>query len=316
MNAAQVLKEAVRLEPRFRDYVWGGDRLRPGISPTAEAWVIYEGDTIAGGPFAGKTLGEAAAELGESLLGPRVIAHSGPRFPLLVKLLDCAAWLSLQVHPNDEQARRLEGPDQFGKTEAWFFIEAAANAEILCGLRAGSTPGEMETAVRGGKLLDLMTRHAVHPGDSIFIRPGMIHALGPGMLVYEVQQTSDITYRVWDWDRPATAGRALHIEKTLAVADPYAASALIPAETSAAGVRRLITCDYFALEQLTLGAQPLHLDTEGQTFHALTCIFGEARLEGQGWQTTLRRFESTVIPAACGTYQITGAGQVIKTGLD
>lgn len=316
MNSSRVLSEAVRLEPRFRDYVWGGDRLRPGITPTAEAWVVYEGDTISGGPFAGKTLAEAAAELGEELLGPRSVARSGRRFPLLVKLLDCAAWLSLQVHPNDEQARRLEGPDQFGKTEAWFFIEAAANAEILCGLRPGSTPAEMEAAIRGGKLLDLMTRHAVHTGDSIFIRPGMIHALGPGLLLYEVQQTSDITYRVWDWDRPATSGRPLHIEKTLAVADPYAASAIIPASPPSADVRRLITCDFFALDLLTLAGQSLPLNTGGQTFHALTCISGEARLEGQGWQATLGRFESTVIPAACGPYQITGAGQVLKTGLD
>ena len=110
--------------PEYRDYVWGGSRLRPEIVPTAEAWVVYEQDQVADGPYAGKTLAEVVELEGEALLGSRVVALTGKRFPLLIKLLDCARWLSLQVHPNNQQAERLAGPGYFGKTEAWYVVAA------------------------------------------------------------------------------------------------------------------------------------------------------------------------------------------------
>ena len=118
------LPSFLKLTPAYRDYVWGGDRLRPGHTPTAESWVVWEGDVIESGPLAGKTLGEAAQEYGEALLGEKTISRTGTRFPLLIKLLDCAQWLSLQVHPNDQLAVELEGQGQFGKTEAWHVVAA------------------------------------------------------------------------------------------------------------------------------------------------------------------------------------------------
>src|SRR5450759_367800 len=138
MAGVQPLHEALRLIPEYRDYVWGGARLKPGASPIAEAWVVYEKDLIESGPYAARTLGEAAAEQGAALLGGRTYQHTGLRFPLLIKLLDCAAWLSLQVHPNDQQAQALEGAGQFGKTEAWYFLDAATGAAMLCGLSQGT----------------------------------------------------------------------------------------------------------------------------------------------------------------------------------
>ena len=116
------LNSFLRLEPEYRDYVWGGGRLRPGIDPTAEAWVVWEEDRVRSGDLAGRTLGEISAQFGASLLGQRTVARTGKRFPILIKLLDCAQWLSLQVHPNDKQAIELEGPGQFGKTEAWHIL--------------------------------------------------------------------------------------------------------------------------------------------------------------------------------------------------
>ena len=167
------------LDPQYRDYVWGGSRLKPGQSPIAEAWVIFENDLILNGPLSGKTLTEAVASAGAALLGPAVYAQTGNRFPLLIKLLDCAQWLSLQVHPNDELAVRLEGSGQYGKTEAWHFIESAPGSEILCGLKPGTTRQALEAGITQHKLLDLMERIQVKTGDSILVRPGMIHALGP-----------------------------------------------------------------------------------------------------------------------------------------
>jgi mannose-6-phosphate isomerase len=312
------LKEALRLAPEYRDYVWGGNRLRPAIVPTAEAWVVYEHDRITTGPFAGRTLGEIAQEYGAALLGQRAFSRTGTRFPLLIKLLDCAAWLSLQVHPNDEQAQRMEGASQFGKTEAWHFIEANPGAEILCGLHPGTTAPELAAAIRGSVLLNLMQSFSVKTGDSILIPAGMIHALGPGLLVYEVQETSDLTYRVYDWDRPATAARPLHIEKSIAVANPTLAGQMIPWRDQPDGqAQPLASCQYFTLERLAAQRQPIPLDTHGESFHALTVIAGSARLEGDGWQQELGHFETAVIPAACSAYRIIPLGemQILKSSV-
>jgi mannose-6-phosphate isomerase len=296
---------AFQLEPVYRDYVWGGRRLRPEAERTAEAWVVYEGDRILSGPLAGLTLAQAAEQRGAALLGTRPYARTGARFPLLIKLLDCADWLSLQVHPTDEMALRLEGAGHFGKTEAWHFIEAAPDAQILCGLRAGTSREAMESAIRGGGLLEKMERLNVGSGESIFIPAGMIHALGPGLLLYEVQQTSDWTYRVYDWDRPATPQRPLHIEKSIAVSNPELTGNLIPARRlDADAAARLVTCGYFTLEQLAVDARGMELATDGGSFHALTVTAGSARLEGAGWTIDLDRFQSAVVPADGGAYRI------------
>src|SRR3712207_4136049 len=118
-EASMELRHGLRLAAEYRQRVWGGQRLKPSDEPYGEAWIVWEGNRIEGGSLAGRTLAEAAAQFGGALIGTRALRRSGVRFPLLIKLLDTADWLSVQVHPNDEQARRLEGPDQFGKTEAW-----------------------------------------------------------------------------------------------------------------------------------------------------------------------------------------------------
>lgn len=304
------LHQPILVTPEYRDYVWGGQRLRPG-QLTAEAWVVYAHDRVAAGPLQGRTLAEVAAEFGAALLGTRALERTGPRFPILIKLLDCAAWLSLQVHPNDEQARRLAGPDQFGKTEAWHILEAAPDAEILCGVRAGTTAETLAQAVRGGTLLDHMQRLNVQAGDSVFIRPGTIHALGPGVLLYEVQQTSDLTYRVFDWNRPASEGRALHLEQSLAVADLSAASSIAPPPAFVAGQSTpLIQCDYFTLEMLTAEAAPIELATRGESFHALTVIEGQAVVASEVGRVVINRLETAIIPAACEIYRVKPQGQM------
>jgi mannose-6-phosphate isomerase len=291
---------ALRLETQYREYVWGGSRLRPG-QLTAEAWVVYEGDLIRGGPLDGRTLADAAAEYGAALLGERVVARTGLRFPLLIKLLDCAQWLSLQVHPNDEQAQKLENPASFGKTEAWHILQARPGAEILCGFKPGVPDAAWRQAVQDGTLLVLTRRVPLQTGDTVFIRPGTLHALGPGLLVYEVQQTSDITYRVWDWDRPLTAGRKLHIEQSLAVLDASAGGEAVPEPAFADGAQHvLVSCPYFTLRLLTSEHTPLALDPAGQTFMTLTVVEGQVELRGEGWSQALGRYESAVLPASSG----------------
>lgn len=300
-----MLTQPLRLLPEYRDYLWGGDRLRPGIVPTAEAWVVYEGDRVASGRFAGKTLGELAAEQGEALLGTRPFRRTGNRFPLLIKLLDCAQWLSLQVHPNDEQAVALEGPGQFGKTEAWHVIEAAPNAALIAGIKPGTTAEVLAQAIRNGAILEYVQTLSVRAGDTVFMPAGTIHALGPGLLIYEIQQASDWTYRVYDWGRPETPTRRLHIEKSLAVARPDATGSVLPLPVLREGEAALLCqSPYFRLEMLHTGAQPLRLDTHGESFHALTVLEGAARIVTADGETTLSRLETALLPAACGPYRL------------
>ena len=296
------------LIPQYRPYVWGGQRLRPG-ERTAEAWMVHESNLIASGPLAGTSLSEAAARLGADLLGQRAVGRTSLRFPLLIKLLDCAQWLSLQVHPDNERAVQLEGPGNFGKTEAWHILDAAPGAELLGGLLPGIDAAALEQAIRRGTLLEKMQRLEVHAGDSLLIPAGMIHALGPGLLVYEVQQVSDLTYRVYDWDRPASDGRALHIEKSIAAANPAATGAIVPRRELADGERReLVTCEFFTLDLLAASSQTLDLDTGGESFHAITVFEGQAVLESDDWQQRLSHFETVLVPAACGAYRLRPVG--------
>jgi len=304
MSLSDSIQGALELEPQYREYIWGGNHLRPG-QKTAEAWIVFEGNQIANGALAGRTLAETAAGYGPALLGERVVARTGNRFPLLVKLLDCAEWLSLQVHPNDEQAARLEGLGHFGKTEAWYIMAADPGSEILCGFKPGTDQLNWQQSVRDGTLLGYAQPIAVHSDETVFIHPGTLHALGSGLLVYEIQQTSDITYRVFDWNRPASAGRKLHIEQSLAVLNPSEACNPIPPPPFMDGSQsRLVACPYFSLDLLTVETSPISFDPAGQTFHTLTVIEGQVEVQGDGWQQSFKRYETAIVPASSGIYQI------------
>jgi mannose-6-phosphate isomerase len=299
------------LEPSYRDYVWGGNRLRPNVEITAEAWIVYEGNKVANGVYAGKTLAEVTAKEGETLLGSKVFAQTGSRFPLLIKLLDCADWLSLQVHPNDEQAEQLEGSGHFGKTEAWYVVEADDGAQLLGGLIEGVSQADIKTGLQKGQILSLTQRHDVQTGDSIFIPAGMIHALGPGLLIYEVQQTSDITYRVYDWDRPMTAGRKLHIDQAAVVLNPELRGELLPGPPlDFEGAKKLIASSYFGLDLIVGKTSVIDLEPREGSFSAITILDGHVKISGPGWQFELTRFETLVIPAIWRAIQIEFKGRV------
>jgi mannose-6-phosphate isomerase len=305
--------------PEYRDYVWGGDRLRPGHSPTAEAWIVYENDRIAAGPLAGKTLAEATTLYDEALLGNWVSQQTESRFPLLIKLLDCAQWLSVQVHPDDEQAIRLEGPGHFGKTEAWYILDAAPGAQLIAGLKPGRPPDRLSQSIRDGTILDWVEKHPVQADDTVFMPAGTIHALGPGLLVYEVQQASDVTYRVYDWGRPQTAERKLHIEKSLQVIDPNASGQV----WKSPGVRdegryTLVQCPYFTLELLSTRSGAIHLDTHGETFHALTVVEGGAQIVFDGAPIQLGQYQSVIVPAKTGKYQVRASSRlrILKSSVE
>ena len=300
-----MIKTPFSLAPEYRDYVWGGSRLRPEVVPTAEAWVVFAGNRVSSGSYAGRTLSDLAETFGADLLGTRAVAQTGKRFPVLVKILDCAQWLSLQVHPNDEQAEKLEGKGFFGKTEAWHVLENEPNAKLIAGMKPNITAEMLADSIKNGTILDTVQSIEVKAGDTLFMSPGTIHALGPGMLIYEIQQTSDITYRVYDWGRPQTETRKLHIDKALAVSNPSATTSVLSAPQVNDGEAKTLTqCQYFQLDTIWVDEKTAALDTLGESFHALTLLDGQSRVRAGGESFILNKFETLLIPAICGAYQI------------
>ena len=298
------LNSFLKLTPSYRDYIWGGERLRPGHYPTAEAWVVWEEDVIESGPLAGQKLGEVAAQFGEALLGAQAVVRTGTRFPLLIKLLDCAQWLSLQVHPNDGQAVELEGAGHFGKTEAWHVLEAEPDAKLIAGVKPNTDPEVLAESIRNGTVIEHVQYADVGQGDTIFMPAGTLHALGPGLLIYEVQQTSDWTYRVYDWGRPATEKRPLHIEKSIRVTRSDFTAPITSLPVLADGTRQtLVRCEYFTLEVLSATSNLIDLDTNHDSFHAVTVIAGQAVLKVGSEQVQLDQFQTAVVPANVGRYQ-------------
>jgi mannose-6-phosphate isomerase len=295
------LDRPLHLLPEYHPRVWGGQRLRPGSEPTGEAWIASERSIVADGPHAGSRLGGLwSSEVGGHP-GRGHQAFGQGAFPLLIKLLDTADWLSVQVHPNDDDALRLEGAGCRGKTEAWHILEAVPGAQLIAGFQPGTTRAAFESELTAGRLLPLLQRRSVRKGDTLLTPAGALHALGPGLFVYEVQQSSDITYRVWDWDRPPTAGRTLHVAQSLAVTEVTARPTIVPRRWTDESRQQLVSCPYFALDLITDGAR---LETSAGSFHLVTAISGRAKLIGRDWQTCLERFETVFVPETCGSYQV------------
>jgi mannose-6-phosphate isomerase len=292
----------LRIEPQAKERVWGGTRLGPPRTlRVGELWLAGPWLAVASGPHAGRTLDELARELGVELVGTAAPVGEGPRFPLLAKIIDPAAWLSVQVHPDDATARRLEGPGAVGKAEAWYVLDAAPGAELLLGTRPGVTLEQVRTAVGGGAsergtvIVDLMERITVRPGDAFLVPAGTLHAVGPGLLLYELQQPSDLTYRVDDWGRPATPQRPLHTAQALA-------SLVVrgPAR-GLGGPGRLVVCPHFTLDALD---GPATVDPAGRTLHLVTAAGAPLELAGAGWAEHLGPLETVVVPAAAGPYEM------------
>lgn len=304
-----------KFTPAVRNYVWGGRALLSLTSagataddvPIAEVWSIHADNRVADGPFAGWTLAQLTAQYPAEVLGANSIEAGTARFPLLIKLLDCANWLSLQVHPNDRMARQLEGPQFVGKTEAWHILDARHDSQLIAGIKPGAPLEKLHAAIGNAAILDLTERHHVQPNDTVYMPAGTIHALGPGLLVYEVQQTSDLTYRVFDWDRPQANGRALHIEKSIAAINPDLQGRIIRWK-DAGNVAPLIQCPYFLLEIISA---PVQRDTHKRSFHALTVTEGQALVSTLKGAITLRQFDTVLVPASCESYQLEGNFRIL-----
>lgn len=302
------------LEPLLVERIWGGQRLQhlfprqlPAVGRIGETWESATGTRIVNGPLAGQTLGAVAVAFGVALTGHRAATTPELPFPLLAKFIDAAADLSIQVHPDDRYAREHLG-QLVGKTEAWHILDAAPGAVIYHGCRESAEPAELASALARGRLLDYLQTVPVRAGETFFTPAGTIHAIGAGIVLYEIQQYSDVTFRLYDWDRTDDAGRPreLHLEQGLAVVDvtPPALHAIPPLPLDATGQRRvLVACRPFALEAWQPRAA-LTSTLDGGTFHLLTILAGEAAVEAAGVTLPLVAGQTALIPASSGTYQL------------
>jgi len=306
--------------PEYRQYVWGGrglerlGRVLPPAATVAESWEISghpdSPTRVDAGPLAGQPLTEIMAAYGGELVGRRAqAALAKGRFPLLIKLLDAAEQLSVQVHPPDDYAAEHEA-GEWGKTEMWYFLHAEPEARIIYGLQPGVDRERFRRALAEGRLEECLHFLPVRTGDAVLVPAGAVHALLGGVLVAEIQQTSDITYRVYDWNRLGPHGlpRPLHVDKALDVIDfgftarGPARPVPLPAPSGARG-ELLAQCPYFAVERWALDAGARWRGTcEGETLEIWGILRGAAALEWAGGRRELAGVRFILLPASLGAY--------------
>jgi mannose-6-phosphate isomerase len=280
---------------------WAGTRLAPHAASVGELWIAGPGSVVASGDGTETTLDELAARYGAAFVGTAGMARYGARFPLLAKLIDAADWLSLQVHPDDTLARELFGPDAVGKAEAWVVLEADDGAELIVGPADGLAEADLRRAIETGTAGREHGR--VRPavaGDVLLIRPGTLHAIGGGTFLYELQQPSDLTFRVSDWGR---AGRELHPGPSLRALAPAAV-----AEACGSGFRLHaagLETPELRLE-LAPTAMPVERRPDGRSVEVVTSLRGTLVATVGGSAERLTPYQTLVIPASVDAWRLEG----------
>jgi mannose-6-phosphate isomerase len=310
------------LDPTLHVKVWGGRQLAqvlgkklPTGEPYGESWEIYDTSVVSNGPLAGRTLGAVLSEYGPALVGSGNDKSKG--FPLLVKFLDAADWLSVQVHPDDAQANALENEPR-GKTEAWYVLAAAPGAQLVIGVKPGTNRDRMVQAIRETRLEELLVYADIAAGDALYMPAGTIHAIGPGALIYEIQQASDLTYRLYDWGRMGLDGqpRPLHLEKGVQVSNVNSLPQVTRPGDNPEMEVTVVAGEFFTtvLHRINSDATGvIALDTGSDRFHALTCIDGLVEVVAGEVSVTLQLGRSAVVPASTGAYTLRGAGRVLRS---
>ena len=317
----------LKLQAAFKDYIWGGTRLRDEfnkqttINPVAESWELschHDGkSTIENGSFAGKTLIEYIETEGKQVIGTK--AQDKKDFPILIKFIDAKQNLSVQVHPDDTYALLNEG--ESGKTEMWYVMDAQPDSKLIYGFNKKISHQEFEKRITDNTLLEVCNQVPIKKGDIFFIEAGTLHAIGAGALIAEIQQSSNSTYRVYDYGRLGKDGkpRQLHIEKALAV------TKLEPPTRKPEPVAKvnyftdydltiLAQCDLFNVSHFNLHGN-CNLEAKKDSFHSILVLNGEMALTYKANSFTVKKGESIFIPANMGEYILNGTGEFILTTL-
>ncbi len=312
----------MKLTAPVKDYLWGGTKLSKEWGfvsfddRQAEAWVLSchkDGESlIENGEFSGKSLAEVLS------LHPEYIGTNdkkGEGLPVLIKLIDAADDLSIQVHPDEEYAMKNEG--DHGKTEAWYILDCDENAEIIYGFKEDISREEFEKAVNENTLSDCVNRVKVKRGDVFFIKAGTLHAICKGIMIFEVQQNSNVTYRVYDYGRLQNGKpRQLHVEKALdvtcrkAAGVPQSEKKEIPCDSYKN--TQLVSCDIFTLNQLDIESEA-EIEADEISFVSLVCIDGNGVLMSGDEAVTLYKGDSLFLPAGAGKFKILGKVCVLET---
>ena len=310
------MMQPLRFQPLIKSIRWGGTRLGTVLNKPigdatdcAESWEIADHasgqSTVVGGELDGHTLNQLMQNHGAELLGRH---HAMTQFPLLIKFLDANDWLSLQVHPNDAQAVTYD-PHENGKTEAWIIIDAEPDSQICCGLKAGVTAEQLRQHLETGNVEDLLNLISVKAGDCVFVPAGTVHAIGSGILLAEVQQQSNLTFRLHDWGRVGTDGkpREIHVDPALACIDfdrgPVFPVTPVPHQEATHIAENLVECDHFVIRR--------HRSEESfsllfdDRFRILMLLIGVVRISMNGITTTLLKGETILIPACVDAVEIT-----------
>lgn len=308
--------------PLLKEVIWGGSDIRPfkGLEPDdkkiGESWEISHVDDnfsiVAEGALAGKNLDELIDLYGERLVGKSVQERFGHRFPLLIKFIDARDYLSIQVHPDDELGMKRH--NSFGKTEMWYVINAAPKAKLYSGFAVQSSPEDYVRRIEEGTIVDALAEYEVRPGDVFFLPAGRVHAIGAGCFIAEIQQTSNITYRIYDYDRTDAAGnkRELHTELAKDAIDYRLEKDYRTAYTPVADQPvHLVECQYFETNLLDL-TQPISRDwSELDSFVIYICMEGKVTLrDAQGNEVSLHQGQSVLVPAENPSLTLTPEGSV------
>ena len=314
----------LKLSPTIKDYIWGGTRLTKEFEMVsftdrqAEAWVLScHGDgecTIENTDFKGRTLSDVLANEGKDYLGTNCKKYEN--FPILIKLIDAKDNLSVQVHPDDEYALRVEG--EYGKTEAWYIMDCDDDAEIIYGFKSDITKEEFRKSIEENTLTDYVNRVKVKKGDIFFIQAGTLHAICKGILLAEVQQNSNTTYRVYDYGRLQNGKpRELHVEKALDVTSTKAldASGKPMGEIIDKGDYKetlLTECEIFSMKRLDV-IEKAEVIADEKSFVSLVALEGNGVVMHEDTCVTLYKGESLFIPAGFGKVEILGAVTVLES---
>ncbi|WP_318309949.1 type I phosphomannose isomerase catalytic subunit [Flagellimonas crocea] len=299
----------LKFEPILKERLWGGTKLKDVLNKpiesdiTGESWELsgVQGDIskVSNGDLKGKSLQELMDEQGEALLGKSVLERFGKDFPILIKFIDAKQDLSIQLHPNDELAKKRH--NSFGKTEMWYIMDADPGSKLIVGFNKDVEKEEYVKSIEDGTLTDLMNYERVREGDTFFINTGKIHAIGAGVLLAEIQQTSDITYRVYDFDRKDKDGNLRELHTSLAVdAIDYEKKNdfKVRYNKKTDHVNPMVNCPYFKTNFMEL-TQPIKQDfSKKDSFVIYMCVGGEAVIKNNWGSAPIRKGETVLVSAS------------------
>ena len=311
----------LQFQPILKDRIWGGEKLKtvlkkPIISKiTGESWEIstVERDVsiIENGIFKDKSLNEIIEEFPNEILGTAVYTRFGKQFPLLFKYLDAREDLSIQVHPNDELAKKRH--HSFGKTEMWYIMQADENARIIVGFKEKSNPQAYLENLKNKTLPSILNDINVKSGDVFFLETGTVHAIGAGMVVAEIQQTSDITYRLYDFDRKDANGntRELHVDLALDAInyDLFETKKNYKKEINHSN--SVVDCPYFTTNFIPLNGN-LKIKNNGNSFKVYMCVDGNFEIKNEDYTKTYQKGDTILIPAAVNQFILSGKASILE----